>query len=293
MYLSNNKYCPIVKSKLKTVDNILETALNKIQNNELKKMNMIWLEATGCSGNIISLLNASNPNALYFLKNMVNLKYNNSIMADQGQQAFDQFLKTLNSDFILAVDGAVSTKDNGKYNIIASYNDKPITALQAVKMAGEKAKYILSVGTCASFGGISAARPNPAQCKSVKEVLDKNVINLPGCPSNPRWIIGTVAHLLMYGIPKLDNQNRPILFYGITIHDICPRRLFFEKKIFAEKLGDKGCLFKLGCRGPVTQTDCPIGKWNNKTNWPIEDNTPCIGCANAYFPDGMEPFVRY
>jgi len=52
-------------------------------------------------------------------------------------------------------------------------------------------------------------------------------------------------------------------------------------------------MFKLGCRGPVTKADCPTRKWNEYVNWPVGDNTPCIGCAQAFFPDGMEPFVRY
>ncbi len=257
------------------------------------KINAIWLEATGCSGNIISLLDAKNPNALYFLEQMVNLTYNNSIMAKEGQQAFDIFLNTLDTEFILFVDGAVALKNNGKYNIVARNNEKDITALEAVKMAGERAKYVIAVGTCASHGGISAAYPNPSQCVSISKVLNREVINLPGCPCNPRWVIGTVAHIITKGKPALDNLNRPLLFYGHTIHDRCPRRSFFDRGIFASKLGEESCMFKLGCRGPVTRTDCPINKWNGHVNWPIGDNTPCIGCAQAYFPDGMEPFINY
>lgn len=83
------------------------------------------------------------------------------------------------------------------------------------------------------------------------------------------------------------------MFYGSTIHDNCPRRSYFDKGIYAKKLGDKECMFKLGCRGPVTRTDCPIRRWNDRLNWPIGDNTPCIGCAHSGFPDKMGPFIRY
>lgn len=51
-------------------------------------------------------------------------------------------------------------------------------------------------------------------------------------------------------------------------------------------------MFKLGCRGPVTKTDCATRKWNDYVNWPIGDNTPCIGCAQKGFPDAMEPFIN-
>lgn len=259
-----------------------------------KKYSLIWLEAAGCSGNIISLLNANNPDFLYLLNELIELKYSNSLMASQGQCAFENFLDTLKYEFILVVDGAVSIKDNGIYNIIAHYNNKPITGMEAVKMAGNKAKYILAVGTCASSGGISGANPNPSQSISVSNFLkDKKVINIPGCPANPGWVVTTVAHLVLKGMPELDDKGRPKIIYGETIHDTCPRRSLFDKGIYAKNLGEKGCMFKLGCRGPITKTDCPIRKWNSGSNWPIGDNTPCIGCANERFPDGMEPFIRY
>lgn len=272
---------------------LYEEAFTLIKNKKANKINAIWLEVTGCSGNIISFLNGENPGLIYCLRELINLTYNNTLMGLEGEAAFEQFLKTLDTDFILLVDGAVSVRDNGLYNIIARYKGKPVTALEGVKMAGERAKYVLAVGTCASHGGISAARPNPSESKSVAEVLNRDVIRLPGCPCHPDWVIGTVAHLISFGIPQLDELRRPTMFYGVTIHDRCQRRSFFDKGIFAKKFGDEECMFKLGCRGPVTKTDCPTRKWNGYVNWPIGDNTTCIGCAQQYFPDGMEPFVRY
>ena len=285
--------CPIIDSKRMTNRKIIDLAIEELQNSNNSKINLIWLEATGCAGNIISLLNANNPDIIYLLKEMVTLRYNNSLMTAEGEAAFEQFLDTLNTEFILVVEGAVATKDNGLYNVIADYKGRRITAMEAVKMAGERAKYVLAVGTCASYGGISAARPNPSKSVSVDKLLNREVIKVPGCPSHPDWAIGVIANLIAFGKPELDEKSRPIIFYGITIHDQCTRRSYFDKGIFAKKLGDKECMFKLGCRGPVTKTDCPIRHWNGTANWPIEDNSPCIGCAQERFPDGMEPFVRY
>lgn len=285
--------CPLLAHKEVSALSIVNEAIRSIGTGENQRINAIWLEATGCSGNIISLLNATDPDIIFLIREMINLTYNNSIMAKEGERAFEEFLRTLKTEFILLVDGAVSLKNKGKYNIIARYKGQDITALDAVKMAGEKAKYVLAVGTCASGGGISAARPNPSESSSLSSVLKREVINLPGCPCNPAWVIGTLAHIITKGKPEVDSRNRPILFYGVTIHDRCPRRSFFDNGIFAEKLGEETCMFKLGCRGPITATDCPTRRWNGGVNWPIGDNTPCIGCANFDFPDGMEPFVRY
>ncbi|MBP2031694.1 hydrogenase small subunit [Clostridium algifaecis] len=268
-------------------------AIKLVENKKIKKLNAIWLEVTGCSGNIISFLNGENPGLNYILNELINLKYNNTLMVSEGDFAFKQFLDTMNTEFILLVDGAVSTAQNGFYNIIANYKGKPITALEAIKMAGEKAKYVVTVGTCASFGGISAAKPNPSRSTSVEKVISNEVIKLPGCPCHPDWVIGILAHLIVFGKPELDSEGRPILFYGVTIHDMCTRRGYFDKGIFASKFGEDGCMFKLGCRGPVTKTDCPKRKWNGYVNWPVQANTNCIGCANSSFPDGMEPFIRY
>lgn len=291
--MKGNDLCSVLQDKEAKALELVSEAINIVKERQGRKINAVWLEATGCSGNIISLLDATDPDVIYFLKEMVNLTYNNSIMAEEGQQAFEEFLRTLETEFILLVDGAVSLKNNGLYNIVARYQGREITALEAVKMAGAKAKYVLAVGTCASGGGISAARPNPSESVSISKVLQREVINLPGCPCNPRWVIGTIGHLISRGMPELNNNNSPILFYGVSIHDRCQRRSFFDKGIFATKLGEETCMFKLGCRGPVTRTDCPILQWNGHVNWPIGNNTPCIGCANMSFPDGMEPFVKY
>jgi hydrogenase small subunit len=293
MNLSDKLECMHKNSKTSTAGRLAEEAAQMVSNKRVPKMNAIWLEVTGCSGNIISLLNSENPGLYEILTTIVNFTFNNTLMGAEGEFAFEKLLETLNTDFILLVDGAVSTKENGMYNIIANYKGKPVTALEAVRMAGEKAKYVVAVGTCAGYGGISAAAPNPSESRSVQEVLSRQVIRLPGCPCHPDWVVGTVAHLVGFGMPELDTDNRPLLFYGVTIHDNCTRRGFFEKGVFAQKFGEEGCMFKLGCRGPVTRTDCPRRKWNGYVNWPIGDNTNCIGCAQARFPDGMEPFVRY
>lgn len=291
--MNNNTECFSKESKLNTARTLQKDVSQMVKRKETKLMNAMWLEVTGCSGNIISLLNSENPGLYDILTSIVNFTFNNTLMGNEGDAAFEKFLETLDTEFILLVDGAVSTKEKGAYNIIANYNGKAITALEAIELAGAKAKYVVAVGTCASHGGISAAKPNPSESKSVQEVLNRQVIKLPGCPCHPDWVVGTLAHLVGYGVPELDSEGRPLLFYSFTIHNTCTRRGFFEEGIFAKNFGEEGCMIKLGCRGPSTKTDCPRRKWNGYVNWPIGDNTNCIGCAKSTFPDGNEPFVKY
>ncbi|ADC48328.1 [Ni/Fe] hydrogenase, small subunit [Alkalihalophilus pseudofirmus OF4] len=269
-------------------------AMLRVNSGLVKKRNLVYLELNGCSGNIISLLNGQNPDFDYTLQSLVNLRYSNSLMVAEGTQAIEQLMEQLDDDFILAVEGAVALKNNGLYNIIGSLEGEPLTGLKAAQMFGEKAAHIISVGACSTHGGVSAAKPNPSESVGLQSVLkEKAIIKLPGCPVHPDWFLGTLSHLLLYGEPETDSLGRPLMFYSTLIHDRCPRRPFFDRGIFAEKLGDKTCLFKLGCRGPVTRVDCPTRQWNGHVNWPIGANTPCIGCSQFGFPDAMAPFISY
>ena len=286
-----NNECPVIQSKKNLVEYLTKEVKAMNTHDSNTRINAMWLELTGCGGNIISLLNSENPSAYTVITEIANFTFNNTLMAKEGEQAFEVFLKTLETEFILFVEGAVATRNNGEDTVIANYQERPITGLEAVKMAGEGAKYVVAVGTCASYGGISAASPNPTQSVSVQEVLDRVVIRLPGCPAHPDWVVGTLAYLLRYGMPDLDEEGRPVMFYGRTIHDQCTRRGYFEQQIFATHFGEPGCMFQIGCRGPVTRTDCPVRNWNGYVNWPVGANTNCIGCAHSNFPDGMQPFV--
>ncbi|WP_019123745.1 hydrogenase small subunit [Brevibacillus massiliensis] len=271
---------------------LTDAARAEIHSGRLQKKNFVWLELTGCSGNIISMMNGTNPDLEYAITSMVNLVYSNSLMAAEGEKAIEKLMEALQGEFILAVEGAVALRNNGLYHVIGNWQGQPLTALQAAKMLGERASHVIAVGACATHGGPSAAKPNPAQCVGLQSVLDRKVIQLPGCPCHPDWFLGTLAHLLMYGEPEMDNLNRPLMFYSTSLHDRCPRKHFFDKGIFAKTLGEPTCLFKLGCRGPVTRIDCPTRLWNGYVSWPIEAST-CIGCSQFGFPDQMAPFVVY
>jgi len=260
---------------------------------------VIWLECMTCTGNFLSFLNSLHPSVKQLLFETVDFHYTNTMMAAEGVQALevlDQLLEDHKGEYLLIVEGTVPLRDNGRYCIIGHRRDgRELTALEAVQNLGPKAKYVMAVGNCASFGGPFASRPNPSQSVPVSKVLPGiQVVNVSGCPAHPDWTVGTMAHLLLYGIPEMDAYHRPTMFYGDLIHDNCPRRQHFENSIFARYPGDKGCLYKIGCKGPVTHSDCPTREWiGNHHNWPVEANTPCIGCTAPEFIDGMTPFFEH
>jgi hydrogenase small subunit len=275
--------------------NYINMAIDKIRQDNTKKLNCIWLETSSCFGEIIALLDGENPSIVSLLTDMVNMTFFNSIMADSGEAAYERLLNTVNSNepYIFIVSGAIPLKDEGRYTIIANYKGKVITALEAVRSFAPKASYIIAAGTCTTYGGPTAARPNVSEAVPLDRIIDAPVINVPGCPVHPVWILGTIGHIINFGMPELDELNRPVTFFGVTIHERCPRRSFFDYNVFATSFGQPECMFKLGCRGPITKTTCPLNRWDESDSWPIGANTTCIGCSAPGFPDLMEPFIRY
>lgn len=259
----------------------------------MAKLPLIWI-GTNCScDNTISFMNTAAPTVLQVFAQMVDLLYSNGFMAAQGNDALD-VLRRAREDYagkyVLAVEGAIPTKDGGRYTAIAWTPEGPLTALQAVRWLAPSAAHVVALGTCGCFGGATAARPNISGSVAVQAVMDRPVINISGCPVNPEWLVGTLAHLLRYGQPELDQHGRPLTFYGFTVHRHCQRRSYFDNREFADQLGDIECMFSQGCVGPRTGADCPYRQWIEGASWPVRANTPCIGCTNPGFPDDSSPF---
>lgn len=259
------------------------------------KLPVIWLETSDSGDNNIAFMNTTYPYLHQVFTDMIDLLYSNTFMAAQGNDALDLLFlsaKQFAAEFVLVVEGAIPTKNNGIYNIIARTKQGNITALQAVKHLGNLAKHVIALGTCASFGGASSAAPNTTGSVGVHHVLTRDVINVSGCPVNPDWFVGTLAHIMMYGVPELDDLGRPKMFYGNTIHRHCQRRSYYDKDDLAKNLGESSCMFSQGCMGPKTSSDCPYRQWINHVSWPVKVNAPCIGCTNQDFPDGSTPFFK-
>jgi hydrogenase small subunit len=203
--------------------------------------------------------------------------------------------------YILVVEGAIPTAGNEvAYGSLGETKGKEISMLERVESIAKDAVAVIALGTCASFGGIAAGAPNPAGCIGVGELFRRHniatpLINVPGCPPHPDWFVGTVASVLLAGLPKaseVDEHKRPKTFYGRLIHENCPRRAYFDEGKFAKKFSDPGCLNELGCKGPVTYADCPTRLWNGGVNWCIGSGSPCIGCVEPGFPDQLAPFYQ-
>ena len=275
----------------------------------VKEIPVIWMAASACTGCSISLLNSGSPRIENILIEEIipgvhlNLRYHETLMAGAGEQVIkvlDEAIAEKKGTYILAIDGAIPTAEGGIYGAIGERDGKPVSMEERFTDLASNALAILAVGTCAAFGGIAGAAPNPSGAMSAQKVLaakgiDKPLVNIPGCPPHPDWFVGTVASIILKGLPtaeELDDYLRPLDFYGKLIHENCPRRASFDEGKFAKKFGDEGCLYELGCKGPITYADCPLRHWNRGTNWGIGAGAPCNGCTQPEFPDLVAPFYE-
>ena len=250
---------------------------------------MVWLHFQECTCCSESFIRSSHPLIAEILLDRISLDYTQTLQAASGARAEEALQATMKShpgEYICLVEGAIPVKDGGIYCTIAGR-----TALEIVREAAAGAKAVIAWGSCASNGCIQAASPNPTGARPVHEVVPQTVINVPGCPPIADVMSGVVVHLLTFGrLPELDGEGRPMAFYSKRVHDTCYRRPYYDAGLFVETFDDtsarKGyCLYKMGCRGPVTYNSCGVIRWNQGVSYPIQSGHPCIGCSEEGYWD--------
>ena len=246
---------------------------------------VIWLHFAECSGCTGSMLSTEHPALDKLILDMISLDYHETLSAGAGHQA-DRARKASmaanRGKYVLVVEGAIPARDNGIYCKIGGR-----TAIEILHECAGDAAAVIALGSCAVWGGMPSAQPNPTGCVGVSDVWTRPVVNIPGCPPNPYNFLSTLIHYITYGrMPELDNQGRPKFAYSRLIHENCERRPHFDNGRFAQEFGDAGhrsgwCLYKLGCKGPETFANCPAVLFNDagSGSWPVGTGHPCIGCT--------------
>lgn len=246
---------------------------------------VIWLHYQECTGCTESLLRASHPGLAELVLDLISLDYHETLMAAAGHQAEAALRTAMRQNvgkYICIVEGAVPLAEHGNYMTVGGR-----TGIDAVTEVAKSAGLVIALGSCASWGGVPSADPNPTGAVGVDQVLkDRKVIKLPGCPANPYILLGVALQFATMGkLPELDSQGRPKFAYGRVIHEDCPRRAHFDAGRFAVQFGDEYhrqgyCLYRLGCKGPETHASCSSNNFCEVPGaWPIGVGAPCFGCT--------------
>jgi hydrogenase small subunit len=255
-----------------------------------KRQSVIWLSFQECTGCTESLTRSFSPSLEDLIFDFISLDYHHTLQAVSGEAAEaarHAAMKAHAGKYIVIVDGSVPLGEGGIYSVIAGMTNAAMLAETV-----EHAAAVIAVGTCAAYGGLPEARPNPTGAVPISQLVKgRPVVNIPGCPPMPQAMAGTLTHFLSFGtLPELDALGRPKAFFGETIHDRCYRRPYYNRGQFAKAFDDEGarrgwCLYELGCKGPVTYNACASLKWNGGTSFPIQSGHGCIGCSEPRFWD--------
>jgi len=261
------------------------------------RLPVVWFHFQECTCCSESFIRSSHPIVSDVILDKISLDYTETLQAAAGRQAEEALRETMTKhkgEYLMLVEGSIPTEDDGVYCCIGGR-----TALDIVKEAAGGAKAVIAWGSCASNGCIQAAKPNPTGATPAHKVISGvPVINVPGCPPIAEVMAGTVVHLLAFDrIPQLDGLGRPKAFYSRRVHDTCYRRPNYDAGLFVESFDDDNarrgyCLYKVGCRGPVTYNACGVMRWNNGVSYPIQSGHGCIGCSEANFWDNG-PFYQH
>jgi len=256
---------------------------------------VIWLHFQECTCCSESFIRSSHPIVADVILDLISLEYTETLQAAAGHQAeksMHDVIENFPGEYILLVEGSVPTADDGIYCTIGGKSAK-----QILLDVSEKAAAVIAWGSCASNGCVQSASPNPTGATPISNLINKPVINVPGCPPIADVMTGIVTSILVYGkSPELDNQGRPKAFYSRRVHDTCYRRAYYDAGLFVETWDDdaarKGyCLYKMGCRGPLTYNACAVTRWNEGVSYPIQSGHGCIGCSeNGFWDNG--PFYK-
>ena len=263
----------------------IAAALEKISSGQAP---VLWLQGQSCSGCSVSLLNSESPGPAEILTETISLLFHATLSVATGTVGMEQIERSIESGgYILVIEGSIPV------GMPESCEIGQTTFPDLVIKAAQKAKAVVAVGTCATYGGIPAAENNPTGAVGTADFFKQEniklpLILLPGCPTHPDWVVGTLVHVLEFGIPPLDSSGCPKMFYSKLVHDQCTRFADYERERFAKSFTDEGCLFKLGCLGPITYADCTVRHWNAATNSCIKAGAPCIGCSSKQFPGAVD-----
>lgn len=276
------KFCSLTAASLGLAPGFGSTIASAMETKP--RIPVLWLHGLECTCCSESFLRSAHPLVKDVILSMISLDYDDTIMAAAGTQAEEivtEIVEKYKGNYILAVEGNPPLNEDGMYCIIGG---KPF--VEQLRYAAKDAMAIIAWGSCASWGCVQAAKPNPTQATPVhKVILDKPVIKVPGCPPIAEVMTGVLTYILTFGkMPELDAQGRPKMFYSQRIHDKCYRRPHFDAGQFVEAFDDEGarkgyCLYKMGCKGPTTYNACSTVRWNDGTSFPIQAGHGCIGCS--------------
>ncbi|MFG1428088.1 NADH-quinone oxidoreductase subunit B family protein [Roseixanthobacter glucoisosaccharinicivorans] len=274
--------------------------------------NILWLQSGGCGGCTMSLLCAEGPDLITTFDSAgIRVLWHPGLSEETGSEALAVFERVRSGALrldALCVEGSLLRGPNGtgRFHLLAG-TGRP--TIEWVRELSGLAEHVVAVGTCAAYGGVTAAGINPADACGLQYDGRREggalgagfrsrsglpVINVSGCPTHPNWVTETLMLLAagLLGAQDLDAYRRPRFYADHLVHHGCPRNEYYEFKASAEKLSDLGCMMEhLGCLGTQAHADCNTRSWNGEGSC-TRGGYACINCTAPEFEEPGHAFLE-
>jgi hydrogenase small subunit len=282
-------------------------------------VHVIWITAgLSCDGDTIAVTGATQPSLedllLGALPGLPRVHLHNPVLAVENG---DDFMDVLHravvggvENVVLVVEGSIPNEKlltEGSWAALGvdKATGEPIPTTWWIERLAPNAAAVIAVGTCATYGGIPAMAGNPTGAMSLPDFLGWDwksragvpIVCVPGCPVQPDNFTETLCYLLYQlaghnPMIPLDAQLRPKWLFEQTVHEGCDRGGYYESADFATKYGQKQCIVKLGCYGPVVNCNVAKRGWMGGVGGCPNVGGICIGCTMPGFPDKFMPFME-
>jgi NiFe hydrogenase small subunit HydA len=280
--------------------------------NERRRLNLLWLQSGGCGGCTLSLIGAEAPDLVTALDLAgIDLLWHPSLSEATGSEFHALLARILSGEIpvdILCLEGSVirGPRGSGRFHMLSG-SDRPM--MDVIDDLARRAGHVVAIGTCAAYGGITAAGDNPSEAcglayegrdgggllgASFRSASGLPVINISGCPVHPGWVVETFLQLGLgtMSAADLDRFGRPRFYADHLVHHGCSRNEYYEFKASAQKLGQLGCMMEhLGCMGTQVHGDCNIRPWNGEGSC-TRGGYPCISCTEPGFEELDHPYLQ-
>jgi ferredoxin hydrogenase small subunit len=268
-----------------------------------RRFGVLWLQAGACGGCSMAFLDHGRRGVFADLEAFgIELLWHPSLSEATGAEVVEILESIVDGRTpldALVVEGTVLTAPNGtgRFQMLAGTG---ASLLDWIRRLAPKARHTVAVGSCAAFGGIPAASPDPGEGVGLQyDGIDRGgalgaghrgsgglpVVNVAGCAPHPGWIVETLIALAAGDLAAadLDALGRPKFFADHLAHHGCSRNEFYEFKASAEVASDRGCLMEhLGCKATQAVGDCNQRAWNGSGSC-TDGGYACIACTSPEF----------
>jgi len=259
---------------------------------------VIWLSCGGCEGCTMSVLGATSPRLEELLAGgLTHIPRVEFIHLALSLESGDQYIEGLKrarlgelDPFILVLEGSLFDErlaGDGSFSRLGQVAGRTVRVEDWVAWLAPRAAAVIAIGTCATWGGIPAARGNVTGAMGLDAFLGKDfrsrtglpIVNVPGCAPNGDAFVELLSYVLLHlgGLVPLDldGLNRPRWLYTNST-PLRPARV--PNQSWEE--GDEGA-----------ECSVPVRGWINHIGGCALVGGACNGCTRPDFPDRTLPVI--